>query len=488
MKIKHLVSTSALIVAGIPTAHADEIYMCKSCPTGEYSTGGSAKSCSPCQAPVAVEGSYAGQCGTVDYKVRKYCQAGGNTSATDNPLDVSATADLGCSGHNYCNAPRNGSCVECKAPTAATWNTSSGCDSSYWTCKAGYYINGDKTDCLACDGGTYKQYAGNNDSSSCKNCGQDKYANAGSTSCSDAKSFSTPNLVAKPNDGQCETGTLYANKVYMVTLKGGDGGKGWRKDPGKGATLVYKFRVPVNATYELCAGQPAKGGQYPEGNPYRYTMITCGGGGAGSWLKLNYNNNDYFFVAGGGGGSNYDWCSGGGGGGIGAGGHAGDEEVASGNKEETAGGSVGSYTTGSSLGCGIYSKNYKGGGGKGYQVNGADGNCGYTRYFSTGSGNDGCMLGFYQKASSGGAGGGGGGGSANTQNSSNSCSTIGQGAPSNKVTIKLYGNSYSGSYTFGGNGGTDQSLATSGTASHASNADDGGYCSNTYGCAAIFSN
>ena len=117
----------------------------------------------------------------------------------------------------------------------------------------------------------------------------------------------------------CVDGKVKQGYAYKVVLRGGDGGcdgdctyKG-----GIGGYLEYNFFAHADGTVSLCAGSMGANGTSDKG---------AGGGGAGSYLKLNFGGTqDYYFVAGGGGGagswrSELNTTGGGGGGGIGAGG------------------------------------------------------------------------------------------------------------------------------------------------------------------------
>ncbi|MCR5506842.1 MAG: hypothetical protein K6F04_03275 [bacterium] len=81
MKLKHLISTSALVLAGIPTNAQGQqsIYMCKSCPAGTYSAGGTSKSCTPCPA-----GQYQNLGGQTSCKA---CPANSTSSAGAKSID-----------------------------------------------------------------------------------------------------------------------------------------------------------------------------------------------------------------------------------------------------------------------------------------------------------------------------------------------------------------------------------------------------------------
>ena len=143
---------------------------CKECPAGQYSTG-NASSCSTCNAGtysnkganqtgstgcnICSAGTYSGRgasscsscsstkyeawggnCGTVTRNVTKYCTKAGSTSPTGNSETTTESKAMSCSGHNYCSASINGTCISCSKPSNSSWDSTSGCG---WSCNAGYY-------------------------------------------------------------------------------------------------------------------------------------------------------------------------------------------------------------------------------------------------------------------------------------------------------------------------------------------------------------
>ena len=162
--------------------------------------------------------------------------------------------------------------------------------------------------CLSCPSGTYS-VAGSTGIESCKIVG------------SLTASMYTKTISA--TQGSCSKGTLVAGQPYRVILRGGKGGNS--NDTGaNGGFVEYEFIPDRLYAYELCAGS--------NGYSYYYNAFEgygAGGGGAGSWIKLNDGIHDYYIAAGGGGGGafnkkgkngyNFD-AAGGGGGGIGSGG------------------------------------------------------------------------------------------------------------------------------------------------------------------------
>ncbi|MBR1544880.1 MAG: hypothetical protein IJ638_02980 [Alphaproteobacteria bacterium] len=141
MKLKHLISTSALIFAGLPANAQQNIYMCKSCPANSTSPRGalSISDCT-CNAGYEKSGESCSACGTGKYK----------------------------------SSSGNGSCSSCtNAPSYAHYTSGGGSSNSCpWECNSGFIKSGNscvcpagKTlvngSCQSCDKGTYKPSAGN---------------------------------------------------------------------------------------------------------------------------------------------------------------------------------------------------------------------------------------------------------------------------------------------------------------------------------------
>ncbi|MCR5506615.1 MAG: hypothetical protein K6F04_02065 [bacterium] len=151
MKLKHLISTSAMIVAGFSSNQAGAVetsfLMCQSCPAGTYSTGGTSKSCTPCP-----KGQYQNLAGASSCKV---CPAGRYSSTT------------GASGCNICpsgtySSAGSTSCTKCPAGTYSSAGAGS-CS----TCSAGTYSTAGASSCTSCPIGQYQNETG---ASSCKAC------------------------------------------------------------------------------------------------------------------------------------------------------------------------------------------------------------------------------------------------------------------------------------------------------------------------------
>ncbi|MCR5506271.1 MAG: hypothetical protein K6F04_00285 [bacterium] len=157
MKLKHLISTSAFILAGIPTNAQGQqsIYMCQSCPAGTYSAGGTSKSCTPCPAgtyssagatscsPCASStySSWGGNCGPVTRTRTDYCTVAGSTSSTANPKTVTENGNKGntCGVGSYCPSGTNKNCTACNSKISHSHYTTKGtCD---WACDAGWSYN-----------------------------------------------------------------------------------------------------------------------------------------------------------------------------------------------------------------------------------------------------------------------------------------------------------------------------------------------------------
>ncbi|MCR5507047.1 MAG: hypothetical protein K6F04_04345 [bacterium] len=127
MKLKHLISTSAMIVAGFSSNQAGAVetsfLMCQSCPAGTYSTGGTSKSCTPCPA-----GQYQNLGGQTSCKA---CPAGQYSSTTG------ASSCSTCPAGTYSSAGST-SCTSCNLNKAtATCDATTGKASS---CNSGYYL------------------------------------------------------------------------------------------------------------------------------------------------------------------------------------------------------------------------------------------------------------------------------------------------------------------------------------------------------------
>ncbi|MCR5506429.1 MAG: hypothetical protein K6F04_01110 [bacterium] len=126
MKLKHLISTSAFILAGIPTNAQGQqsIYMCKSCPAGTYSAGGTLKSCTPCS-----KGQYQNLVGASSCKA---CPAGQYSSTTG------ASSCSTCPAGTYSKAGST-SCTKCPANSTSSAGAKSIDDC---ICNTGYKKSG----------------------------------------------------------------------------------------------------------------------------------------------------------------------------------------------------------------------------------------------------------------------------------------------------------------------------------------------------------
>ncbi|MCR5506721.1 MAG: hypothetical protein K6F04_02615 [bacterium] len=171
MKLKHLISTSAMIVAGFSSNQAGAVetsfLMCQSCPAGTYSTGGTSKYCTPCPAgqyqnlggqssckacpagtyssagatscsPCASStySSWGGNCGPVTRTRTDYCTVAGSTSSTANSKTVTENGNYGntCGVGSYCPSGTNKNCIVCSSkPSNSHWT--GGCS---WACDSGY--------------------------------------------------------------------------------------------------------------------------------------------------------------------------------------------------------------------------------------------------------------------------------------------------------------------------------------------------------------
>ena len=170
MKLKHLISTSALVLAGIQTANAVDIkyFSCTACPAGKYSKGGSvtscttcpagtysstvaSKSCTPCPAGTyssagatscsacasSTYSSWGGNCGSVTRTRTDYCTATGSTSSTANPKTVTENGNKGntCGVGSYCPSGTNKNCTACTNKP----------DGSYYTTNCSWACSGSLT-------------------------------------------------------------------------------------------------------------------------------------------------------------------------------------------------------------------------------------------------------------------------------------------------------------------------------------------------------
>ena len=424
------------------------------CPAGSYNTSTGNSSCATCEAGwKCTGGTNHSQCAAGTY----------NTSAGRSSCDM-CPSGYACSGGTNLSACVGktwapvgaSSCRNCVGNYVSTCDHNTG---ALIRCIGGYYKSG--SNCYACSKGYFC------DGYYQRECSLTTYSNVAATSCSALSNFSTNELENVSPTGECVTGTLYHNNVYTVLLHGGNGYRGDQGAGGIGAKVIYRFRVPQTASYQLCSGNNA--GKTNSDPP------VSGGGGAGSWLRVSYGGRNYFVVAGGGGGGASNCGSGGGGGGIGAGGAGGDEDFS--DHISYAGASVGVYEGGKRSGRGTSAKNRPGDGGKGYLVNGGDGEH------------------LCARCASGGAGGGGGGqagwgGNISKCSVANQCA--GSGCSRNFVNVILLGNSFSDSYSWGGHGGSGSNgnvpRGENGFSSHVSNVSGmSGFCAaSESGCAALY--
>ncbi|MCR5506653.1 MAG: hypothetical protein K6F04_02270 [bacterium] len=204
MKIKNLVSTSAMLIAGLSTdvfAQQTSFLMCTSCPVGTYSTGGTSKSCTSCPA-----GQYQNETGASSCKV---CLAGQYSSTT------------GAS-----------SCTSCPAGTYSSSAASKSCA----LCPAGTFSSAGATSCTACPKGQYQNLTGQ---SSCTACTGNTYSStAGATSCTKVPANTSQSCKTAPYSGNywdyvfvCEvllsfvggvpgTGSLMATQIATLDFAG----------------------------------------------------------------------------------------------------------------------------------------------------------------------------------------------------------------------------------------------------------------------------
>ncbi len=198
MKLRNIIATSSLILAGAGIAHAADIVLecqacpsgtytdgtsgvCSQCPSGTYSTGG-AESCSACSGP-----TYSSWFTTISYKdctgpfwyvwrTEKvtptcgnatrtktiYCTKAGSTSSTANP---SSSDESGIAG--TCGAGRTCTSGNCVACLAGYYKSSSG-NGACTSCSAGTYSSAGSSSCTSCPAGTYSS-AGSSSCTSCSN-------------------------------------------------------------------------------------------------------------------------------------------------------------------------------------------------------------------------------------------------------------------------------------------------------------------------------
>ncbi len=198
MKLKHLISTSAMIVAGFSSNQAGAVetsfLMCQSCPAGTYSAGGTSKSCTPCPkgqyqnlggqtsckaCPVgtystagatscspcasSTYSSWGGNCGPVTRTRTDYCQATGSTSSTANPKTVTENGNKGntCGVGSYCPSGTNKNCTSCGTKANGYW-TDNKCN---FACNTGYVKSGSSCVVKTCTITIYTEWGGCGNSS-----------------------------------------------------------------------------------------------------------------------------------------------------------------------------------------------------------------------------------------------------------------------------------------------------------------------------------
>ena len=283
MKLKNIIKIGSFVVAGIlPTTSNAQTYMCQACPTGTYSGGGTATSCTPCSAgtysnggassctqcnPGTYSGSRAGQC--TPCPSGKYNNSRGsgscqNCNAGSYASGVGNTSCATCSAGSYSSAGAS-KCTPCKAGTFSKTSGASSCT----PCSAGTYSGSDNaTSCTSCTGNTYQNLTGQ---SSCTSCGDfTAVSSSGSTKCNGRKSWGTPGDY---------TITLPAGK-YRAILVGGAGGEGsgtlfrYGQAGGCGGQLVKIFTLTRAEQFKITVGNGGGGGHNHEGYNGTDTVLT----------------------------------------------------------------------------------------------------------------------------------------------------------------------------------------------------------------------
>ena len=114
---------------------------CTACPVGQYQDKAGQSSCSSCAS--TSYGAWGGTCGRLTRTMTTYCTKTGSTSSTANASSTTVSGSGSCSGHTYCSAQVNGTCISCSKQTHSDWNSSDGCG---YTCHTGYT----GSDCHSC--------------------------------------------------------------------------------------------------------------------------------------------------------------------------------------------------------------------------------------------------------------------------------------------------------------------------------------------------
>ncbi|MCR5506463.1 MAG: hypothetical protein K6F04_01290 [bacterium] len=154
MKLKHLISTSAFILAGIQTANSanpkeEKYFHCTACPVGYYSKGGAVTSCTKC--PAGTYSSTVGSSSCTPCPKGQYQDLSGQTSCKACPAGTYSSAGSSsctpCPKGQYQNLAGQSSCKAC---TGSTFSSSTGatscttCSNSSESCT--YYVDESYTD------------------------------------------------------------------------------------------------------------------------------------------------------------------------------------------------------------------------------------------------------------------------------------------------------------------------------------------------------